>query len=53
MLWLLAGLAIACAVACWVNMRWRTWRIPAGALVLLFGSSFVLYVLIPSLFQRL
>jgi uncharacterized protein len=52
-LWLLAGLAIACAVACWVNVRWRTWRIPAGALVLLFGSSFVLYLLIPSLFQRL
>ena len=52
-LWLLAGLAIACAVACWVNMRWRTWRIPAGALVLLFGSSFVLYLLIPSFFQRL
>jgi uncharacterized membrane protein (UPF0182 family) len=52
-LWLLAGLAIACAIACWVNVRWRTWRIPAGALVLLFGSSFVLYLLIPSLFQRL
>ncbi|SEO29188.1 hypothetical protein SAMN02990966_01527 [Rhodospirillales bacterium URHD0017] len=52
-LWLLAGLAIACAVACWVNMRWRTWRIPAGALALLFGSSFVLYLLIPSIFQRL
>ena len=52
-LWLLAGLATACAVACWVNVRWRTWRIPAGALVLLFGSSFVLYLLIPSLFQRL
>lgn len=52
-LWLLAGLAIACAVACWVNVRWRAWRIPAGALVLLFGSSFVLYLLIPSFFQRL
>lgn len=52
-LWLLAGLAIACAVACWVNVRWRTWRIPAGAPVLLFGSALVLYLLIPSLFQRL
>jgi uncharacterized membrane protein (UPF0182 family) len=52
-LWLLAGLAIACAIACWVNVHWRTWRIPAGAVVLLFGSSFVLYLLIPSLFQRL
>ena len=52
-LWLLAGLAIACAVACWVNVRWRTWRIPAGALMLLFGSSFVLYLIVPGLFQRL
>ena len=49
----LAGLAIACAVACWVNVRWWTWRSPPAALVLLFGSSFVLYLLIPSLFQRL
>ena len=52
-LWLLVGLAIACAIACWVNVRWRTWRIPAGALALLFGSSFVLYLLVPALFQRL
>jgi uncharacterized membrane protein (UPF0182 family) len=52
-LWLLVGLAIACAVACWVNMHWWTWRIPAGALALLFGSSFVLYLVVPALFQRL
>jgi uncharacterized membrane protein (UPF0182 family) len=52
-LWLLVGLAIACAVACWVNVHWWTWRIPAGALALLFGSSFVLYLVVPALFQRL
>ena len=52
-LWLLVGLAIACAIACWVNVRWWTWRIPAGALALLFGSSFVLYLVVPALFQRL
>ena len=34
-------------------MRWWTWRIPAGALALLFGSSFVLYLVVPALFQRL
>ena len=52
-LWLLVGLAIACAIACWVNVRWWTWRIPAGALALLFGSSFVFYLVVPALFQRL
>jgi uncharacterized protein len=52
-LWLLVGLAIACAIACWINLRWWTWRIPAGALALLFGSSFVLYLVVPALFQRL
>ncbi|MPZ29981.1 MAG: UPF0182 family protein [Rhodospirillales bacterium] len=52
-LWLLIGLALACAVACWVNVRRRIWKIPAAALVLLFGSSFAFYVLVPAFFQRL
>jgi hypothetical protein len=52
-LWFLIGLAAACAIASWVNVRRRTWRIPAGALALLFGSSFVFYLLVPAFFQRL
>jgi len=52
-LWFLIGLAAICALASWLNVRWRTWRIPAGALALLFGSSFVFYLLVPAFFQRL
>ena len=51
-LWLLVGLAAACAIACWVNVRWRTWRLPAAAVVLLFGTSIVVSVLFPALFNR-
>ena len=51
-LWLLIGLAAICAIASWVNVRWRTWRIPAAAVALLFGSSFVVAVLFPALFNR-
>lgn len=52
-LWLLIGLAVIAAALSWANLRWRTWRLPAGALVLLFGSSFAFYVLVPAFFQRL
>ena len=52
-LWFLIGLAALCAIASWLNVRWRTWRIPAAALALLFGSSFVFYLLVPAFFQRL
>jgi uncharacterized membrane protein (UPF0182 family) len=52
-LWFLIGLAAACAIASWVNVRRRTWRIPAGAVALLFGSSFVFHLLVPALVQRL
>ena len=31
---------------------WRNWRIPAAAVALLFGSSFVVAVLFPALFNR-
>ena len=52
-LWILIALAIAGATASIANVRWRRWRIAAGAVVLLFGSSFVLYLLVPAFFQRL
>ena len=53
-LWFLAGLAAACAIASGLNVvRWRSWRIPAAAVVLLFGSSFVAAVVFPVLFNRL
>jgi uncharacterized protein len=51
-LWLLIGLAAACAIASWINVRWRTWRIPAAAVALLFATSFVVAVLFPALFNR-
>lgn len=52
-LWILIALAIAGAIASLTNLRWRNWRIPAGAVAVLFGSSFVLYLLVPAFFQRL
>ena len=52
-LWLLIGLALAGAVASALNLRLRNWRIPVAALALLFGGSFLFYVLVPSFFQRL
>jgi uncharacterized membrane protein (UPF0182 family) len=51
-LWLLIGLSIVAACAAWMNVRVRTYRLPAAATVLVFGGSFVLSVLIPGLFQR-
>jgi uncharacterized membrane protein (UPF0182 family) len=51
-LWFLVGLAAACAIATWANVRWRTWRLPAAAMVLLFASSIVVSGLFPTLFNR-
>src|ERR1700693_207741 len=51
-LWLLVGLATAASVASWVNMRWRSYRIPAASALLVFGSSFVFALIYPALFQR-
>lgn len=51
-LWLLIGLAAAASVASLANVRWRTYRIPAAAAVLMFGSSIVLSLIFPALFQR-
>ena len=52
-LWVLIALAIAAAVACWVNMRRRGYRIPAASVLLVFGTSFVFALIYPALFQRL
>ena len=52
-LWLLIGLSIVAAFAAWANLRVRTYRLPAAAVVLVFGGSFVLSGVVPGLFQRL
>jgi uncharacterized protein len=52
-LWLLIGLSIIAALACWANLRVRTYRLPVAGLVLVFGSSLVLALVVPALFQLL
>jgi uncharacterized membrane protein (UPF0182 family) len=52
LLWALVGLASAAALASWVNMWVRMHWLPLTAAVLVFGSSFVLVLLFPALFQR-
>jgi uncharacterized protein len=52
LLWALAAIASAAAVASWVNMRVRTYKLPLVAAVLVFGSSFVLVLMTPAVFQR-
>jgi uncharacterized membrane protein (UPF0182 family) len=51
-LWLLIALSIAAAFAAWANVWVRTYRLPATAIVLLFGGAFLLSGVIPALFQR-
>jgi uncharacterized protein len=51
-LWLLTGLAVIVAIACWSNLRLRNPRIPLAALALLFGTSLVLGKIVPALVQR-
>ena len=51
-LWLLIGLSIVAAIAAWANFGVRAYRLPATAMVLVFGSSFVLSGVVPALFQR-
>jgi uncharacterized membrane protein (UPF0182 family) len=50
-LWLLVGLSIIAALACWANLRVRTWKLPVAGVVLVFGSSLVLAIALPALFQ--
>ncbi|MEW9585695.1 UPF0182 family protein [Paraburkholderia sp. DGU8] len=52
MLWLLTGLATIAALACWGNMRWRSYRIAVGSALLVFGGSLVFTVIYPALYQR-
>ena len=53
MLWLLIALSIVAAFASWANLWARSYRLPAAAVVLVFGGSFLLSVVVPALFQRL
>src|SRR5262245_55381127 len=51
-LWLLIALSIVAAFAAWANVRLCTYRVPAAAALLVFGSCFGLSVVVPALFQR-
>ncbi|SIT47115.1 conserved membrane hypothetical protein [Paraburkholderia ribeironis] len=51
-LWMLVGLAAASSVALVVNLRRRSYLLPAALALLVFGSSFVCAVIYPPLFQR-
>jgi uncharacterized protein len=51
-LWLLTGFSVVAALAAWANLRVRTYRLPAVAAVLVFGSSILLSDVLPGLFQR-
>jgi len=51
-LWLLIALSIVAAFATWANVWVRTYRLPAAAMVLLFGGAFLLSGVVPALFQR-
>src|SRR6516162_9338774 len=52
-LWILVGLSIVAAIAAGGNTRARGYRLPAAAVLLVFGSSFVLSTIVSGLFQRL
>ena len=51
-LWFLVGLAILCAIAAAATARWRTWRLPAAAMLVLFASSILVSGLFSALFNR-
>jgi uncharacterized membrane protein (UPF0182 family) len=51
-LWLLIGLAAIAAFLSWANLRVRTYKLPAAAAALVFGTSFVLAEVLPAVFQR-
>ena len=51
-LWFLVGLAVLCAIAAAATARWRTWRLPAAAMLLLFASSILVSGLFSALFNR-
>ena len=49
----LVALASAAAFVSWANMWVRSYKLPAAGAVLVFGSSFVLALAFPALFQRI
>ncbi|CAB3802645.1 UPF0182 family protein [Paraburkholderia fynbosensis] len=51
-LWMLVGLAAASSVALWLNMRRRSYRLPAAVALLVSGCALVFGVIYPPLFQR-
>lgn len=51
-LWLLLAFSIVSAFASWTNVRMRTYWLPAAAILLVFGGSFVLSGIIPALFHH-
>src|SRR6202048_2508239 len=52
-LWVLVALAVIAAFVCWANLRFRTYKLPLLAAAALFGTSFVLAEIMPSLVQRI
>jgi hypothetical protein len=51
-LWILVGLAAACAVAAALNVRWHSARVAVGTVAALFGSSIAISTILPAAFQR-
>ena len=51
-LWLLIAFSIIAAFASLANLRMRTYWLPAAAVLLVFGGSFVLSGIIPALFRH-
>jgi uncharacterized protein len=52
-LWVLVVLALAAACGAWANMWVRSYQLPAVSVGLVFGTSFLLALMVPALFQRL
>src|ERR1700738_3677363 len=51
-LWVLIGVAALVAFGCWANARFRTYKLPAAAAAILFGSSLLLSEIVPAVIQR-
>jgi len=51
-LWLMIGLSIIAALAAWANLRARTYRLPAAAVMLVVIGSLVLSGAAPALFRQ-
>jgi uncharacterized protein len=52
-LWLMVGISIVAALIAWANLRVRTFRLPAVAIVLVGIGTFVLSGVAPALFRQL